>query len=159
MVGENPSCYGILPLWTVNGLSIVCWVSSLVSWPTVHLASIPGLLQLMLINTYWSYWFWWWWRCRSTKINAHDADQIFSILFNESKYWSLPIIAGWSGIDFYWVVFWINSTIKKMALISIDWHCTLIREVLIDISSLPKLNNPCIVVTDAPCIFSGTCHA
>ncbi len=26
VVGENPSCYGILPLWAVNGLSIVCWV-------------------------------------------------------------------------------------------------------------------------------------
>ncbi len=28
VVGENPSCYGILPLswlWAVNGLSIVCW--------------------------------------------------------------------------------------------------------------------------------------
>ncbi len=25
VVGENPSCYGILPLWGVNGLSIVCW--------------------------------------------------------------------------------------------------------------------------------------
>ncbi len=33
VVGENPSCYGVLPLWTVNGLftftllyfSIVCW--------------------------------------------------------------------------------------------------------------------------------------
>ncbi len=24
--GENPSCYGILPLWAVNELSIVCWV-------------------------------------------------------------------------------------------------------------------------------------
>ncbi len=26
VVGENLSCYGILPLWAVNGLSIVCWV-------------------------------------------------------------------------------------------------------------------------------------
>ncbi len=26
VVGENPSCYGILPLWAVNRLSIVCWV-------------------------------------------------------------------------------------------------------------------------------------
>ncbi len=25
VVGENPSCYGNLPLWAVNGLSIVCW--------------------------------------------------------------------------------------------------------------------------------------
>ncbi len=27
VVGENPSCYGILLLWAVNGLSIVYWVS------------------------------------------------------------------------------------------------------------------------------------
>ncbi len=26
VVGENQSCYGILSLWVVNGLSIVCWV-------------------------------------------------------------------------------------------------------------------------------------
>ncbi len=25
VVGENPSCYGILTLWAVNCLSIVCW--------------------------------------------------------------------------------------------------------------------------------------
>ncbi len=27
LVGENLSCYGILSLWAVNGLSIVYWVS------------------------------------------------------------------------------------------------------------------------------------
>ena len=26
VVGENPTPYGILALWAVNGLSIVCWV-------------------------------------------------------------------------------------------------------------------------------------
>ncbi len=26
VVGENPTPYGILPLWAVNGLSIVYWV-------------------------------------------------------------------------------------------------------------------------------------
>ena len=26
VVGENPNTYGILALWTVNGLSIVYWV-------------------------------------------------------------------------------------------------------------------------------------
>ncbi len=25
VVGENPTPYGILALWAVNGLSIVCW--------------------------------------------------------------------------------------------------------------------------------------
>ena len=25
MVGENPTPYGVLALWAVNGLSIVCW--------------------------------------------------------------------------------------------------------------------------------------
>ena len=25
VVGENPTPYGILTLWAVNGLSIVCW--------------------------------------------------------------------------------------------------------------------------------------
>ena len=29
VVGENLSCYGILPLWAVNGLSIVCWEGTL----------------------------------------------------------------------------------------------------------------------------------
>ncbi len=31
VVGENPTPYGILALWAVNGLSIVYWVSKSVS--------------------------------------------------------------------------------------------------------------------------------
>ncbi len=33
VVGENPSCYGILPLWDVNGLSIVCLAEDTVDQP------------------------------------------------------------------------------------------------------------------------------
>ncbi len=35
VVGENPTPYGVLALWAVNGLSIVCW------------ALMAGLVNLM----------------------------------------------------------------------------------------------------------------
>ena len=34
MVGENPTPYGILALWAVNGLSIIYWVHSGIVIPT-----------------------------------------------------------------------------------------------------------------------------
>ncbi len=53
VVGETPSCYGILSLWAVNRLSIVCWddevicmASSIMQSSDAWVNSLPVILSI-----------------------------------------------------------------------------------------------------------------
>ncbi len=63
MVGENPTPYGILALWAVNGLSIVYWALHL----TLHVSIQKPGWGTLVITPKWTY------STILTKIKSHLA--------------------------------------------------------------------------------------